>query len=105
MTPKKFAEGSASYIARAGTDSSYFDMGPNWQRVKEKYGMSDKDVFRLFNARAIDEEIAKGKAVRFSHNPLENEGSLLYEEWEHVKSVLGKTDADLYYEGGFWYVK
>jgi len=104
MTLGSYTTGSDSYIARAGEDSTYFDMGNEWSIVKAKYGLTNSEMFDYFNVPALDYAITCGKTFRFSHNPLDYSGSFLANEWEYLKFKLNLTDENLILEGGFWYV-
>jgi hypothetical protein len=105
ITLGKFTDGADSYIARAGKDSSYFDMGKDYGRIQRQYNLSDKEMFDYFNRLALDDSIAKNKTIRFSHNPLDYESGAIVSEWEYIKAKVGVTNADLVYRGGFWYVQ
>ena len=104
MTLGKYTNDSDSYIAKAGKESSYFDMGGDWNKIQDKYGLSESDMFEYFNKPALDDAIASGKTIRFSHDPRKGKG-FLKAEWKYLKSILNVTDKNLVYEGGFWYVK
>ncbi len=104
LTLGSYGDGGAdSYTARAG-ETSYFDMGADWNRVQDKYDLSDDEMFKYFNLPILDEATKGGKTIRFSHNPIGDKG-FLGMEWEYIKSSLGISDVDLVFEGGFWYVK
>jgi len=107
MTLGKYDDGGpTSYIAKAGKNSTYFDMGKVlWGRVQEEYNLTDAEMFEYFNKPALNDAIKQGKIFRFSHNPLDYYGSFLSEEWEYLKDKLILTDENLIFEGGFWYVK
>jgi hypothetical protein len=105
MTFGRYTKDSNSYTIKAGKDSSFFDLGDDWNIIKKKYDLTDKEMFEFFNVPAIDNAISNGKTIRFSHNPLNYKTGALPQEWEYIKSVLGKTDADLFLEGGFWNIK
>ena len=105
MTLGKFRDDATSYTQRAGTNSSYFDLGSEWGTIKEKYGLNNNEMFDYFNKPALNDAISKGKTIRFSHNPLDYGGSFLADEWEYLKGTLSLTDANLVYNGGFWYVR
>jgi len=98
--------GPDSYIAKAG-ETSYFDLGSEYNVIKDKYGLTDSEMFDYFNKPVLDDAIAKGKTIRFSHNPLETRTGALFQEWNYIKSNLGVTDANLVYnrDGDYWYVK
>lgn len=105
ITLGKFTNDADSYIARAGKDSSYFDMGKDYGRIQKQYNLSDKEMFDYFNRLALDDSIAKNKTIRFSHNPLDYESGAIVSEWEYIKAKLGVTNANLVFRGGFWYVQ
>ena len=106
MTLGKFSEGPDSYIARAGSDSSYFDLGyENWGRIQSKYGLDDTEMFEYFNVPALDDAMAQGKTIRFSHDPRLYKKGAIVDEWIYLKEALDKTDTDLIFKGGYWYVK
>ena len=96
--------GPDSYIAKAGK-SSYFDLGSEYRVIQKKYGLKDSEMFDYFNRPALDEAISKNKSIRYSHNPLDYEKGAIVDEWEYIKSALGKIDSDLIKIGGYWYVK
>ena len=62
-------------------------------------------MFEYFNIPALDEAITHGKLIRFSHNPLDYNGSFLADEWEYIKDALDLMDTNLVFDGGFWYVE
>ena len=97
--------GPDSYIARAGDSSSYFDLGGEWAVIKEKYGMNDQEMFEYFNKPVLEDAIAGGKTIYFSHNPLEYPDTFLDWEWEYIKKRLLLTDENLKKNEGIWYVR
>jgi hypothetical protein len=101
----KYTEGADSYITMAGDDSLYFSLGDQWGVIKQKYGLTDKDMFEYFNKPVLKDAINSGKMIRFSHNPLEYRTGSLALEWDYIKATLDITDSDLFFKGGFWYVK
>ena len=53
---------SGSYIARAElTGDTYFSLGTQWNDITQAYGLSDKEMFNLFNTRALDDAVMQGK--------------------------------------------
>ena len=44
-------------------------------------------------------------AIRFLHAPCALGGGFLRDEWELLESTLNLIDSNLFFEGGFWYVK
>ena len=97
--------GPDSYIARAGTESTYFDMGARWNEIKETYGLSMDKMFVYFNQPVLDEAIESHKTIKFSHYPLEQSKSFLFREWTYIKQTLGLTDDALVKVGDIWYVR
>ena len=65
MTLGKYFDGtieSGSYIARAElTGDTYFSLGTQWNDITQAYGLSDKEMFNLFNTRALDDAVMQGK--------------------------------------------
>ena len=96
--------GPDSYIAKAGLDSSYFDMGEQWQRLEDQYGLTGQEMFNMFNKPFLDDAIRNRIIIRFSHDPRKEKGFLLT-EWEYLKEKLSLREDDLYEQGGFWYVR
>ena len=105
ITLGKYTKGADSYIARAGTDSAYFDLGNKWSEIQDKYDLTDSEMFEFFNKPALEDAVISGKRIRFSHNPLEYGGSFLADEWEYIKGLLKLIDDNLIFKGGFWYVE
>ena len=97
--------GPDSYIAKAGLDSSYFDMGEQWQRLEDKYGLTDRQLFDMFNKPFLDDAIENGMEIRFSHNPLNYRKGALVEEWKYIKKIMNIRNNNLVKKGGYWYVE
>ena len=62
-------------------------------------------MFDLFNKPVLEEAISSGQTLRFSHDPREYRVGAFAQEWELIKIKLGVSDIDLFFDGGFWYVK
>ena len=93
---------SGSYIARAElTGDTYFSLGTQWNDITQAYGLSDKEMFNLFNTRALDDAVMQGKTIRFSQNPLDWSGTALGDEWSYLQHNHGYRD--LIEMGGYWY--
>jgi hypothetical protein len=105
ITLGKYTNGLDSYIAKAGGNSSYFDMGSNFDKVMKEYDLSYDEMFEYFNKPVLNDAISSGKTIRFSHDPRLYETGFIVDEWEYIKSTLKLTDTDLVFEGGFWIVK
>ena len=104
LTLGKYANDTSSYTVRAG-DTEYFDMGSGWNRVMVEYDLNYDEMFDYFNKPVLDEAIASGQTIRFSHDPRVYETGSLFDEWNYIKSTTGITDANLMLDGGFWVVK
>lgn len=66
-----------SYTNKAiEADSHYFDLGSEWTRIRTECGLRDEDMFDLFNRPFLDDIIQQAKSIRFTHNPLGDEGAL-----------------------------
>ena len=85
------------------TGDTYFDLGMQWSEIEEAYTLTDTDMFDLFNTSALDEAVASGKTIRFTHNPrLEiYKDSALAHEWEYLQSKHGYTKLEP--GGDYWY--
>ena len=83
MLGKYDGGGPTSYITKAGDEYTYFSLGSEWNTIKEKYGFTDDDMFKLFNEVFLDDGINGGKTFYFSHNPI-NDGGALGMEYEYL---------------------
>ena len=94
--------GPGSYIKKAGK-TTYFDLGEYWNKIKEKFHLDDKQMFDAFNKPALDDAVAQGKTIRFSHDPTLKiyEESALRWEWDYLKEQHGYKG--LKPKGGYWY--
>ena len=73
----KYDGGSAtSYITKAGSEFTYFNLGKNWDDIKSTYRYTDQDMFTLFNESFLDDGINAGKNFYFSHKPKTDTGFL-----------------------------
>ncbi|KQO96816.1 hypothetical protein [Leifsonia sp. Leaf264] len=68
--------GPSSYINQAGGDYTYFDLGKDWDAIKAQQGLSNQEMFDVYNTRFLDEAMADGKPVHFSHDPQNDQGFL-----------------------------
>ena len=105
MTLGKYFDGtieSGSYVAKAeATGDTYFSLGTKWDDLENAYGLTDKDMFELFNKTALDDAVLKGKTIKFVQDPRKWSGTALGEEWSYLQNKYGYTD--LIEEGGCWY--
>lgn len=76
-----------------------------WSKIKDMYNLTDDEMFSYFNVTALEDAINSEKTIRFSHNPLENRKSFLFQEWKYIKKRMSLSDTNLIFEGGFWYVR
>ena len=94
--------GPGSYIKKAD-GSSYFDVGNLWNKIKEEFNLDDNQMFEAFNKPALDDAVAQGKTIRFSHDPrleLSSETALA-KEWKYLQEQYGYKRLKL--KGGYWY--
>lgn len=107
MTLGKYFDGtieSGSYVAKAeATGDTYFSLGTRWEELENTYGLTDKDMFDLFNKTALDDAVAQGKTIRFSQDPTEWSGTALGDEWNYLKDKYKYTR--LKQIGDYWYAK
>ena len=96
--------GPNSYISKAG-DTTYFSLGDDWNKLTEAYHLDSRgeQMFEAFNKPALDDAVAQGKTIRFSHDPdlPQYEKSALRWEWDYLKEHHGFKDLDLI--GDYWY--
>lgn len=107
MTLGKFIspESSDNYINKAkSTGDMYFNMGKDWDRIKKMYGITDDDMFKLFNEPVLDDAVKLGKTIRFSQNPEDYpKKDAIYQEYDYLKNkyhyeLISKKD-------GYWYIR
>ena len=105
MTLGKYFDGtieSGSYVARAEeTGDTYFSLGTMWDEIEEMYGLTDKEMFDLFNTKALDDAVLSDKVIRFGQDPREWSETALGDEWNYLKSRYNYTG--LLENGGYWY--
>ena len=96
--------GPNSYISKAG-DTTYFSLGDDWNKLTEVYHLDSRgeQMFEAFNKPALDDAVAQGKTIRFSHDPRLKiyEKSALRWEWDYLRAQHGYKDID--FIGGYWY--
>jgi len=96
--------GPNSYISKAG-DTTYFSLGDDWNKLTEAYHLDSRglQMFEAFNKPALDDAVAQGKTIRFSHDPRLKiyEKSALRWEWDYLRAQHGYKDID--FMGGYWY--
>ena len=103
-TPDWSTPGPNSYISKAG-DTTYFSLGDDWDKITVEYGLDTegKEMFKYFNKPALDDAVAQGKTIRFSHNPelTQYEKSAIRWEWDYLQEKHGYNG--LKPKGGYWY--
>ena len=96
--------GPNSYISKAG-DTTYFSLGDDWNKITVEYGLDAEgtEMFKHFNKPALDDAVAQGKTIRFSHDPrLElSPETALAKEWKYLQEYHGYKDLDII--GDYWY--
>lgn len=75
MLGKYDGGGPSSYINKAGDNYIYFSID-DWNGIKEQFGLTDDDMFKLFNEAFLDDGINAGKTFEFSHNLIGDQGAL-----------------------------
>ena len=96
--------GPDSYIVKAG-DTTYFSLGDDWNKITAEYGLDTKgeEMFKYFNVPALDDAVAQGKTIRFSHDPTlpQYEGQAIDWEWTYLREKHGyKRFKQI---GDYWY--
>ena len=103
-TPDWSTPGPNSYISKAG-DTTYFSLGDDWNKITVEYGLDAEgtEMFKHFNKPALDDAVAQGKTIRFSHDPrLElSPETALAKEWKYLQEYHGYKDLDII--GDYWY--
>ena len=103
-TPDWSTPGPNSYISKAG-DTTYFSLGDDWDKITVEYGLDaeGKEMFKYFNKPALDDAVAQGKTIRFSHDPTLKiyEDKAIRWEWDYLHEQYGYTGP--YKIGEFWY--
>ena len=96
--------GPNSYISKAG-DTTYFSLGDDWNKITVEYGLDaeGKEMFKYFNKPALDDAVAQGKTIRFSHDPTLKiyEDKAIRWEWDYLKEHHGYKKVIL--EDGYFY--
>ena len=103
-TPDWSTPGPNSYISKAG-DTTYFSLGDDWDKLTKAYNLDSRgeQMFEAFNKPALDDAVAQGKTIRFSHDPTLKiyEKSAIRWEWDYLKEQHGYNG--LKPKGGYWY--
>ena len=103
-TPDWSTPGPNSYISKAG-DTTYFSLGDDWNKLTEAYHLDSRgeQMFEAFNKPALDDAVAQGKTIRFSHDPElpQYEDSAIRWEWDYLREQHGYKR--LKPKGGYWY--
>lgn len=76
MLGKYDGGGVTSYITKAGNEYEYFSLGNDWETIQKYYGLTDEEMFRLFDEPFLDDAINERKMIYFSHNPIGDRGAL-----------------------------
>ncbi len=96
--------GPNSYISKAG-DTTYFSLGDDWDKLTKAYNLDSRgeQMFEAFNKPALDDAVAQGKTIRFSHDPElpQYEDSAIRWEWDYLQEQHGYTGP--FKIGEFWY--
>ena len=78
--------GPTSYIARAGSEHTYFDMGDKWEEVYNLVQQNDEEIWKI-NKKFIDNQRGLNKAFYLSHDP--NVASGFYQrEIEYITTPI-----------------
>ncbi|EKU16710.1 LXG domain of WXG superfamily protein [Streptococcus intermedius BA1] len=103
-TPDWSTPGPNSYISKAG-DTTYFSLGDDWNKLTEAYHLDSqgRQMFEAFNKPALDDAVAQGKTIRFSHDPElpQYEKSAIRWEWDYLREQHGYKRLKL--KGGYRY--
>lgn len=70
--------------AQRSGDAHFNLKDPGWNDAKQKYGVTDGDLYELLNKPFLDEVIQKGIPVRFSSDPTLRPSSALGKELDYL---------------------
>ncbi|MBQ3360082.1 MAG: hypothetical protein IJG47_14450 [Microbacterium sp.] len=74
-------------IAEASGDA-YFNMPSSpkdlWAETQKKYGLSNDEMFELYNKPFLEEIVEKGLPIRFTRDPRSDPDSYLAQEWIYL---------------------
>ncbi|MBC2037202.1 hypothetical protein [Listeria booriae] len=97
-------DGTSYNIVASNNGHMYFDLGADWEKIMNDYGLTSTDMFEMFNRPALDDAINSGKKIVFSHNPLDYLQGAIVDEWEYIKATMKLTDNNLELIDGLWTV-
>jgi hypothetical protein len=69
--------------------------------IEDTYGLTDKEMFNIFNVPALNDAAFAGKTIRFSHDPRAWGEGATKDEWSYLKDMYKYSD--LVKEGAYWY--
>lgn len=75
MLGKYDGGGPTGYVAQAGSSYTYFSID-TWGAIEKQYGLTDAQMFSLFNEPFLEIQINAGKVFKFSHDPVGDLGAL-----------------------------
>jgi len=84
-----------SYRQQAeNNDSAYFS-NDDYDKIQQEGDYSDDEMYEQSgNKDVVEDALAEGKDMQFSHDPREADGGL-GREWETIQDQTGSTDEDL----------
>lgn len=104
VTLGKYKQNGVSYLDIAKKyEDTYFDMGAEgWNKALKMVNGNKEEMWRI-NKQFLDNQIAKGKTIRLSHDPKIEDGSYFNREIDYLKSKEYIIDDESI--GGIWYAK
>ena len=81
---------------------AYIDWGKNWNKIEEKYRLSDDDMFKLFSIPALDDAVKEGKTIRFYDDPELFEDTSFWKEYMYLRTKYGYKKI---WREGYWYAE
>lgn len=85
MLGKFLGGGPESYITKAGGDHAYFSLGADWDAIRDAQGLTNQQMFDLYNKRFLQEGIDAGKTFDFS-SPPNNDPGYLGQELKYLQA-------------------
>jgi len=80
MTLGKYNAGGKSYVVIAKDGKTKcFDLGTDWNKIKQEYHLTNQQMFDYFNKPALDDAIKANDKFVFTHDPRKYGGDLAQE--------------------------
>lgn len=81
-----------SYDRAAGTDHTFFSLGAAWDDIKTAQNLDNDGMFDAYNRPFIEDAVASGKPIDFSHDPRVDQNAFLFREYEMLLNPPNNYD-------------